>query len=108
MRAMTPGTSAPVARSTVPSDMPESIAHGASGRAVCRAPRLASGAAVDRLPRGRDLRLHRRGIGEGALGAAIPPARIVEVTLENVDDAVKPRGQRGLLLLHDRVGGLPV
>src|SRR5256886_8467658 len=58
--------------------------------------------------RGGDLLLDGVASGELALGLLVPAARVVEVALEYVHDAVQPRGQRRGLLLDDLVGGLPV
>src|SRR5438046_2388596 len=60
------------------------------------------------LARGGDLLLDGVASGELALGLRVPAARVVEVALEYVHDAVQPRGQRRGLLLDDPVGGLPV
>src|SRR2546425_7460828 len=60
------------------------------------------------LARGGDLLLDGVAPGELALGLLVPAARVVEVALEHVHDAVQPRGQRRGLLLDDLVGGLPV
>src|SRR6266436_3958397 len=57
---------------------------------------------------GSDLVVNGLATAEGATGLAIPVAGVVEVALERVDDAVQPRGQRRRVLLHDRVGRLPV
>src|SRR5437762_2765681 len=56
----------------------------------------------------RDLLLHGVGAAEDAIGLAVPVARVVEVALQRVDDAVQPGGQRRLVLLHDLVRLLPV
>src|SRR2546428_5774998 len=58
--------------------------------------------------RGGDLLLDGVAPGELALGLLVPAARVVEVALEHVHDAVQPRGQRRGLLLNNLVGGLPV
>src|SRR5215467_209338 len=54
--------------------------------------------------------LRRGGVlaGELALGPLVPAARVVEIALENVHDAVDPRGEGRLLLLDDLVRRLPV
>src|SRR5439155_1324587 len=69
---------------------------------------LSGRGAPDGAPRGHDLRRRRVAAGERALGPLVPAARVVEIALEQVDDAVQPRRQRRLVLLDDLVGLLPL
>src|SRR5213593_163681 len=55
-----------------------------------------------------DFRLGRVRAGKLALGPFVPAARVVEIALEDVHDAVDPRRQGRLLLLDDLVRLLPV
>src|SRR2546429_8276569 len=57
----------------------------------------------ERAPGRGDLLLHGLGTGKRAVGLAIPVARVVQVALEGVHDAVQPRRQRGFLGLDDLV-----
>src|SRR5437667_3419063 len=61
----------------------------------------------ERAPDRGDLLLHGLGTGKRAVGLAIPVARVVQVALEGVHDAVQPRRQRGFLGLDDLVRLLP-
>src|SRR2546425_5871972 len=63
--------------------------------------------ALDGAPGGRDLRRRRVAARKRTLGPLVPAARVVKVTLEDVDDAVQPRPQRGFVLLDDLVRLLP-
>src|SRR5712692_7213418 len=61
----------------------------------------------ERAPGRGDLLRHGLGTGKRTIGLAIPVARVVQVALEGVHDAVQPRRQRGFLGLDDLVGFLP-
>src|SRR6266508_5135915 len=54
-----------------------------------------------------DLLLDRLGPGERSLGPAVPAARVLEIALQDVHDAVEPGGEGRLLRLDDLVGLLP-
>src|SRR5262245_48153218 len=57
---------------------------------------------------GRDLPLDTLHAGKVAARPPVPVARVVEVALQGVHDAVQPGGQVRLLPLHDLVRGLPL
>jgi hypothetical protein len=61
----------------------------------------------DRLTGRGDLLLDPLGAGEGPPGTAVPAARVVEIALQDVHDAVKPGGEGGRVGLDDLVGPLP-
>src|SRR5215207_4696300 len=71
------------------------------------APRSMRGVLEGARERG-DLGLRVRVFRKCALGAAVPVARIAEVSLEHVHDAVRPAPELGVVLLDDRVRLLPV
>src|SRR5438093_3388310 len=78
-----------------------------TGAGAASGSRRARRGALDGAPGGRDLRRRRAAARKRTLGPRVPAARVVEITLEDVDDAVQPRRQRGLILLHDLVRLLP-
>src|SRR5881296_43954 len=78
-----------------------------TGAGAASGSRRARRGALDSAPGGRNLRRRRVAARKRTLGPRVPAARVVEVTLEDVDDAVQPRRQRGFVLLHDLVRLLP-